>query len=77
MSSEDNNRYIGLSGEMHLAMTLHNQGWQVHRAFIDSHTDFILSRYWCKNCAKYSEPEKRQKTKKKRDFFLLTVASNV
>ena len=63
MTTEDVKRYIGLAGEMHLAMKLHEQEWQVHRAFIDSHTDFILTRYWCNNCTKYSEPEKRSKPK--------------
>ena len=63
MATEDIKRYIGLAGEMHLAMVLHEKEWQVHRAFIDSHTDFILTRYWCNNCTVYSEPEKRPKPK--------------
>ena len=42
-------------------MKLHSRGWQVHRAYIDSHTDFVLSKYWCKNCNSYQQLEKRKK----------------
>ena len=59
MSPEDNKRHIGYTGESYLAMELQNRGWQVYRALIDSHTDYILTRYWCAVCEKYSEPEKR------------------
>ena len=59
MNTVDNKRHIGLGGEMHLAMELHSRGWQVYRAYIDSHTDYILTRYWCEDCKKYAEPEKR------------------
>src|SRR5271157_122860 len=45
---------IGLYGEMRLAMKLHELGWQVHRAYIDEGIDFTITKYWCKECKKYS-----------------------
>lgn len=46
---------IGLYGEMQLSMILHEFGWQVHRAYIDDCIDFVISKYWCNKCKKYSE----------------------
>lgn len=45
---------IGQYGEMHLSMHLHELGWQVHRAYIDEGIDFIITKYWCPKCHKYS-----------------------
>lgn len=45
---------IGLYGEMHLSMLLHELGWQVHRAYIDEGIDFTITKYWCPKCQKYS-----------------------
>lgn len=45
---------IGLYGEMRLSMELHDLGWQVHRAYIDEGIDFVISRYYCPTCKKYS-----------------------
>lgn len=67
MSSEDNEpvrdnkRVIGLFGEMSLAMELHERGWQVYRAYIDENVDFIIARYYCTTCNKFSTLEKRAK----------------
>ena len=66
MNPEDKKRHIGYTGESYLAMELQNRGWQVHRALVDSHTDYILTRYWCAECKKYSEPEQRVKPKGRR-----------
>lgn len=46
---------------MALAMELHKKGWQVYRAYIDEQIDFIIARYYCLNCAKFSSLEKRSK----------------
>lgn len=46
---------IGLYGEMRLSMELHELGWQVHRAYIDEGIDFVITKYWCPKCKKYSE----------------------
>ena len=61
MEEKEKKQITGLLGEMHLAMRLHKRGWQVYRAYIDSNVDFILTKYWCKNCQKYAEVEQRQK----------------
>lgn len=45
---------IGLYGEMQLAMILHEKGWQVHRSYIDESIDFVITKYWCKQCNKFS-----------------------
>lgn len=45
---------IGLYGEMRLSMMLHELGWQVHRAYIDEGIDFVITKYWCPRCKKYS-----------------------
>lgn len=45
---------IGLYGEMQLAMILHEKGWQVHRSYIDEGIDFVITKYWCKTCSKFS-----------------------
>ena len=52
-------RVIGLYGEMSLAMALHGKGWQVYKAYIDEHVDFIIARYYCTNCQKFSYLHKR------------------
>ena len=54
-NSEDPKKLvIGLYGEMHLSMILHEMGWQVHRAYIDEGIDFTITKYWCPKCQKYS-----------------------
>ena len=45
---------VGLYGEMRLSMELHELGWQVHRAYIDEGIDFVISKYYCPKCKKYS-----------------------
>jgi hypothetical protein len=45
---------IGLYGEMQLAMILHEKGWQVHRSYIDEGIDFVITKYWCIKCSKFS-----------------------
>lgn len=45
---------IGLYGEMQLAMMLHEKGWQVHRSYIDEGIDFVITKYFCKQCNKYT-----------------------
>lgn len=45
---------IGLYGEMELAMILHERGWQVHRSYIDEGIDFVITKYFCENCKKYT-----------------------
>ena len=52
-------RVIGLYGEMSLAMALHEKGWQVYKAYIDEHVDFIIARYYCTNCQEFSQLQKR------------------
>ena len=45
-STEDKKKLvIGLYGEMHLAMLLHEKGWQVHRSYIDESIDFVITKY--------------------------------
>ncbi len=51
---EKKKQVIGLYGEMHLSMHLHELGWQVHRAYIDEGIDFTITKYWCPKCKKYS-----------------------
>lgn len=52
---------IGLYGEMQLSMRLHELGWQVHRAYIDEGIDFVITKYYCPKCKKYSYQWKRGK----------------
>ena len=61
MPEDDQKRITGLYGEMCLAMELHRHGWQVYRAYIDEHIDFIIARYYCNNCGKFSKLESRNK----------------
>lgn len=61
MESEDNKRIIGLIGEMSLAMELHERGWQVYRAYIDEQVDFIIARYYCRDCGEFSNLKRRKK----------------
>lgn len=51
---------IGLYGEMQLAMRLHTNGWQVHRSYIDEGIDFVISKYYCSRCKKFSNQFIRQ-----------------
>lgn len=63
MSEGENDKkklVIGLYGEMQLAMKLHALGWQVHRGYIDEGIDFVISRYFCKKCKKFSNQFIRQ-----------------
>ena len=66
---EEKKQIIGLLGEMHLAMRLHDRGWQVYRAYIDSNVDFILTKYWCRTCKKHTNVEKRKIPGEKKRFF--------
>lgn len=61
---EKKKQVIGLYGEMHLSMQLHELGWQVHRAYIDEGIDFTITKYWCPKCKKYSNQYIRKKTYK-------------
>ena len=51
---EKKKQVIGLYGEMQLSMMLHELGWQVHRAYIDEGIDFVITKYYCPKCKKYS-----------------------
>lgn len=61
VNNEDNKRIIGLYGEMCMAMELHQKGWQVYRAYIDEHVDFVVCKYYCTKCKCFSSLEKRPK----------------
>lgn len=52
--NEKKKQVIGLYGEMQLSMRLHELGWQVHRAYIDEGIDFVITKYYCPKCKKYS-----------------------
>ena len=60
LEEEKKKQVIGLFGEMQLAMKLHALGWQVHRGYIDEGIDFVISRYFCKKCNKFSNQLIRQ-----------------
>ena len=49
---------IGLLGEMSVAMVLHEKGWQVYRPILDENIDFVLTRYYCTNCNKFTSLRK-------------------
>ncbi|HEC1772828.1 TPA: hypothetical protein R1721_000355 [Campylobacter lari] len=55
LDEEKKKQVIGLYGEMQLAMKLHNNNWQVHRSYIDEGIDFVISKYYCKSCGKFSK----------------------
>lgn len=57
---EKKKQVIGLYGEMQLAMKLHSNGWQVHRSYIDEGIDFVISKYYCKTCERFSNQFIRQ-----------------
>jgi hypothetical protein len=54
IDKEKKKQVIGLYGEMQLAMILHEKGWQVHRSYIDEGIDFVITKYFCKCCNKFS-----------------------
>lgn len=54
LEEEKKKQVIGLYGEMQLAMKLHSNGWQVHRSYIDEGIDFVISKYYCKACGRFS-----------------------
>lgn len=54
LEEDKKKQVIGLYGEMQLAMRLHNNNWQVHRSYIDEGIDFVISKYYCKRCKKFS-----------------------
>jgi hypothetical protein len=58
---------IGLFGEMQLAMVLHERGWQVHRAYIDEGIDFVITKYWCTKCQRFSNQYIRYKKYKNKN----------
>ena len=51
--SERDKHITGMQGELNLAMVLHEKGWKVFRPVVDEHIDFVLTRYYCKNCKDY------------------------
>ena len=53
-------RFIGLYGEMRLAMELHQRGWQVYRAYIDEKFDFVIMKAYCHVCGDYTSPWQRE-----------------
>ena len=53
---------IGLYGEMCLAMELHERDWQVHSAYIDEGIDFVISKYYCVKCKKFTSQFIRKST---------------
>lgn len=57
---EKKKQVIGLYGEMQLVMRLHSYGWQVHRSYIDEGIDFVISKYYCSKCKKFSNQLIRQ-----------------
>lgn len=63
---------IGLYGEMRLSMELHDLGWQVHRAYIDEGIDFVITKYYCPKCKKYSNQWIRTKTYKNKKAKCVT-----
>lgn len=52
---KDQKRIIGLYGEMNLAMELHQRGWQVYSAYIDEQVDFVIAKYYCMHCNKFTD----------------------
>ena len=60
LEEEKKKQVIGLYGEMQLAMKLHSKGWQVHRSYIDEGIDFVISKYYCKVCKRFSNQLIRQ-----------------
>ncbi len=60
LEEEKKKQVIGLYGEMQLAMKLHGNGWQVHRSYIDEGIDFVISKYYCKTCERFSNQFIRQ-----------------
>ena len=54
-------RVIGLYGEMRLAMELHQQGWQVYRAYIDDKFDFVIMKCFCYICQEYTNALQRER----------------
>ena len=52
---------IGLLGEMNVAKVLHEKEWQVYRPILDENIDFVLTRYYCKNCKKFTSLRKHHK----------------
>lgn len=53
-------------------MELHELGWQVHRAYIDEGIDFVITKYWCSSCKKYSEQWIRREKYKGKDKKCVT-----
>lgn len=62
LEEEKKKQVIGLYGEMQLAMKLHSNGWQVHRSYINEGIDFVISKYYCKYCGRFSNQLIRQDT---------------
>lgn len=69
---EKKKQVIGLYGEMHLSMMLHELGWQVHRAYIDEGIDFVITKYWCPKCKKYSNQYIRKAIYKSKPYKCVT-----
>jgi hypothetical protein len=43
-------------------MALHQMGWQVHRSYIDEGIDFVITKYWCIECGKFTSQYIKQAT---------------
>lgn len=69
---EKKKQVIGLYGEMRLSMELHELGWQVHRAYIDEGIDFVITKYYCSKCKKYSNQFIRTQKYKKKNVKCVT-----
>lgn len=72
MNNDKKKQVIGLYGEMQLAMKLHGNNWQVHRSYIDEGIDFVISKYYCKSCKKFSKQLIRQELYKDKKVKCVT-----
>ena len=64
-NTEDSKKQvIGLLGEMSVVMAFHERGWQVYRPVLDENIDFVLTRYYCTNCKKFTSLHQRITTTK-------------
>ncbi len=71
-NDEKKKQVIGLYGEMQLAMALHNKGWQVHRSYIDEGIDFVITKYWCSSCKKFTHQYIKKEKYKGKDKNCVT-----
>lgn len=52
---EKKKRVLEVYSEMRLSVELHDLGWLIYRAYIDEGIDFIITKYYCPECKKYSK----------------------